>query len=164
MNNGDVVSYQVAPVIQTGDQAPAVDESRVSPFSGEIALSGKVSSSFECYFNRGFVISQFMSRLLKGDLSAKSIQAFKKSLNDDPSKENKIRLFLGGDLRVRLIELLDQTRKNGGHVFAALFELSDETLISKLVALKGRAHIVLSNGAHKARDDDENEAARRRAQ
>jgi phosphatidylserine/phosphatidylglycerophosphate/cardiolipin synthase-like enzyme len=69
-------------------------------------------------------------------------------------------VFLGGDLRARLIELLDETRKNGGHVFAALFELSDETLIGKLVALKGRAHIVLSNGAHKARDDDENEDAR----
>src|SRR5262249_2224865 len=57
-------------------------------------------------------------------------------------------------------ELLDDAKKARGHVFAALFELSDEVLIGKLVALGKRAHVVLSNGAHKRRDEDENADSR----
>jgi len=94
VNSGDKVSYQVVPVIQPEGGDPSVDESRASAFSKEIELSGVISDTFECYFNRGFVISQFMTRLLKGDLSAKSLKAFKSSLND--VTENKIRTFLGG--------------------------------------------------------------------
>ena len=158
-NTGDKVAYQVVPVIQAGDAEAAVDEDQASAFSPEIELSGVVDQTFECYFNRGLVISQFMSRQLKGDFSAKSLKAFKDGLN--AATESKIRLFLGGDLRTRLIGLLDEAKKSKGHVFAALFELSDEILISKLAALGKRAHIVLSNGAHKSRDDDENAAARK---
>jgi len=157
-NEGDKVSYQAAPVIQTGNAAPKVDETQASLFSNEVELTGQISPSFECYFNRGLVMSQFMSRYLKGDLSSKSLSNFKSSLNDE--QENKIRLFLGGDLRQRLIDLLDATNKNGGHIFLAMFELSDGILLEKLTALGERAHVVLSNGAHKNRDDDENKAGR----
>jgi phosphatidylserine/phosphatidylglycerophosphate/cardiolipin synthase-like enzyme len=159
VNSGDKVSYQVAPVIQAGDADAEVDESKASTFSDEVTLTGKVSDSFECYFNRGFVISQFMSRLLKGDLTSKSLKAFKDSLN--AATENKIRLFLGGDMRQRLFDLLDQTKQSGGHIFGAMFELADDPILNKLKALGDHAHIVLSNGAHKSRDDDENEDARK---
>ena len=162
MNSGDKVSYQVAPVIQKGDADAEVDESLASGFSQEVELTGDVSDSFECYFNRGMVISQFMSRFFKGDFSKKSTDAFKKSIND--ATENKIHVFLAGDLRVRLLDLLDQAKTSGGHVFCALFELSDEILIEKLAALKDRAHIVLSNGAHTSRDDDENSDSRKTLQ
>jgi hypothetical protein len=161
-NTGDKVAYQVVPVIQPDGGDAEADEAQASEFSPEVELSGKVDEMFECYFNRGLVISQFMSRQLKGDFSAKSLQAFKKGLN--AATESKIRLFLGGDLRTRLTDLLDETKKNKGHVFAALFELSDEVLISKLTALGKRAHIVLSNGAHKSRDDDENADSRKTLQ
>jgi hypothetical protein len=156
-NRGDVVAYQVVPVIQTGAAAEPEPE-LASKFSDEVSLSGDSGGSMECYFNRGLVISQFMSHLLDGDLSPKNLQAFKKDLNDQT--ENRIREFLSGDLRVRLFDLLDTTIANGGHVFAALFELSDEILIGKLVDLKSHAHIVLSNGAHSSAADDENEEAR----
>jgi PLD-like domain len=154
---GNKVAYQVVPVIQP-DGGEAADEAQASAFSPEIELSGEVDGTFECYFNRGLVISQFMSRQLKGDFSGKALKAFKQGLN--AATESKIRLFLGGDLRTRLMDLLDETKKNKGHVFAALFELSDEVLISKLTALGTRAHVVLSNGAHKSRDDDENADSR----
>ncbi len=159
VNSGDKVSYRVVPIIQTGDADPVADETKASDFSDQITLTGKVSGSFECYFNRGFVISQFMSRLLNGDLSDSSLKTFKASLNQ--ATENKIRVFLGGDLRTRLFQLMDEANGNGGHVFAALFELSDEILIEKLTAMGSRAHVVLSNGAHKSHDDDENADARK---
>jgi phosphatidylserine/phosphatidylglycerophosphate/cardiolipin synthase-like enzyme len=157
-NKGDKVSYQVVPVIQSGSAAAQADESQASPFSDEMELTGQVSKSFECYFNRGLVISQFMSKYLKGDLGSKSLSDFKNSLNDQ--QENQIRLFLGGDLRQRLVDMLDATNKNGGHIFLAMFELSDGILLDKLTALGKRAHVVLSNGAHKNRNDDENKAGR----
>lgn len=158
-NAGDKVAYQVVPVIQADGGNAEVDEAQASGFSPEVELTGDIDETFECYFNRGLVISQFMSRQLKGDFSAKALKAFKQGLND--ATESKIRLFLGGDLRTRLMDLLDETKKNKGHVFAALFELSDEVLISKLTALGKRAHIVLSNGAHKSKDDDENADSRK---
>ena len=161
-NTGDKVSYQVAPVIQPDGGEAAVDETQASDFSPELVLSGEVDETFECYFNRGLVISQFMSRQLKGDFSAKSLKAFKQGLNN--RTESQIRLFLGGDLRTRLMDLLDETKKNKGHVFAALFELSDDVLISKLTGLGKRAHVVLSNGAHQSRDDDENADSRKTMQ
>jgi len=160
VNSGDQVAYQAVPVIQPEGADAAPDEEQASPFSDTVELTGQINDTFECYFNRGLVISQFMSRLLKGDLSGKSLKAFKDSLNN--AKENKIRTFLGGDLRVRLLKLLDGAKKDNGHIFAALFELSDEALLQRLVALGDHAHIVLSNGAHKSRDDDENAAARAR--
>jgi len=159
-NTGDKVSYQVVPAIEPPDGGDAVaNEAQASKFSTELELSGEVDNTFECYFNRGLVISQFMSRRLKGDFSTKSLKAFKQGLND--AAESKIRAFLGGDLRTRLFALLDETKKNRGHVFVAIFELSDDALITKLAAMGKRAHIVLSNGAHKSRTDDENADARK---
>ena len=157
-NKGDKVSYQVVPVIQHGSDAAQPDESQASPFSEEVELTGQVSKAFECYFNRGIIMSQFMSHFLKGNLSNDSLAKFKASLNDE--QENKIRLFLGGDLRQRLVDMLDAADKSGGHIYLAMFELSDEILVEKLKALGERAHLVLSNGAHKSRDDDENKDAR----
>src|SRR3954454_22549993 len=45
VNTGDKVSYQVAPVIQSGTSAPAVDETQASPFSTQVELTGEVSKS-----------------------------------------------------------------------------------------------------------------------
>jgi hypothetical protein len=142
-NKGDTVSYSVTPVIQTGLNAPQPDPSLKSGFSKPVTLSAKVSNSFECYFNRGLVISQFMSKQLKGDFSDANLKKFKSSL--DTSKENSIRDFLGGDLRKAMIALLEDLQKNKGEIYLAMFELSDEALVSGLKALGDRAHIVLSN-------------------
>jgi PLD-like domain len=157
-NRGEKVSYQVVPVIQKGNGSPQPDKQQKSPPSAEVELTGKVSDSFECYFNRGLVISQFMSKELRGDFSDANLKKFKNGL--DTAEENKIRDFLGGDLRKNLLALLDKVKEDGGDVFLAMFELSDETLVAKLKALGPKAHLVLSNGAHKSREDDENKNAR----
>jgi phosphatidylserine/phosphatidylglycerophosphate/cardiolipin synthase-like enzyme len=157
---GDTVAYQVIPVIQVGNGNPAPQPALASPFSADVTLAGSAGQSVECYFNRGFVISQFMSRILKGDLSAANLRKFKKDLNDET--ENKVRTFLAGDLRLRLFEVLDQAKADNGHVFAALFELSDEILIRKLEAFGDHAHVVLSNGPHDSAADDANEDSRAR--
>jgi phosphatidylserine/phosphatidylglycerophosphate/cardiolipin synthase-like enzyme len=63
-------------------------------------------------------------------------------------------------VREKLIELLRQANKNGGHIHAALFELNDPELIPLIHAFGKRAHIVLGNGSVKHKGDDENADAR----
>jgi phosphatidylserine/phosphatidylglycerophosphate/cardiolipin synthase-like enzyme len=158
-NKGDEVSYRVVPVIQKGNAGPQADTQQQSPPTATVKLTGVVSKSFECYFNRGLVISQFMSRQLHGDLTDANLKKFKNDLDKDG--ENKVRDFLGGDLRDSLLTLLDSVKADGGEIFLAMFELSDELLVTKLKALGPRAHLVLPNGVHKNREDDENKATRK---
>jgi len=155
-----IVAYQVVPVVASGTSAPELREDLASPISNNVTISGAAGDGFECYFNRGMILSQFMAHYLKGDFSPAALKKFKAALNADPDKENAIRTFLGGPLRGELINLLDTAKTTKGHVFMSVFELSDNLLIEKLVALGKNAHIVLSNGAHKSATDDENSAAR----
>src|SRR5262249_26256496 len=124
-------------------------------------------SRFRPFFNRGFVMSQFMARYLaERNLTLKQ---FKETIQDKDDKT--IRHFLSGDLRLALLGELKRALDEGGHIYAALFELSDEELIDALCALKDRARVVLANGSVQklkgetsadARLRDENEAARKR--
>ena len=158
---GDKVAYQVFPVIAAGTGPGSPDEALKSPVSNVVTITGVVDPpGFECYFNRGIVLSQFIANYIGSDKSAAALKKFKNSLNTDPDGENKIRTFLGGPLRDRLVELLRNANTKGEHVFAALYELSDNLLIEELKALGKRAHIVLTNGTHKSATDDENKAAR----
>ena len=63
-------------------------------------------------------------------------------------------------MRDKLTSLLNDTNRDGGHVFAALFELDDPELIPLLQALGKRAHVLLGNGSVKHKGDDENAKAR----
>ena len=51
---------------------------------------------------------------------------------------DKIRNFLAGPVRDKLISLLTQTNEAKGHVYAALFELDDPELIPLLKAFGKR--------------------------
>ena len=74
--------------------------------------------------------------------------------------EAPIRQFLTGELGKSLLGLLQKTNEAGGHIYAALYELSDPDLIAAIKAFKGRAHLVLSNGSTKTTGQDENSEAR----
>lgn len=171
---GDRVSYRVAPVFDAG---PHITSG--SRWSRTITLGVPRSAKCAAFFNRGFIISQFMSRYLDEHYPGRSrAQALKQFKADAANVEDRLRRFLSGELRSELLGLLDATRQNGGHVYAALFELRDPELIDGLAALGSRAHIVLANGAvetgkdpatgdavessAEARKHDENAEARQR--
>jgi phosphatidylserine/phosphatidylglycerophosphate/cardiolipin synthase-like enzyme len=156
-----VLAYQVVPVVAPGTAAPATREDLASPVSNTVTITGAAGGGFECYFNRGMILSQFMAHYLKGDFSDAALKKFKAALNADPDKENNIRTFLGGPLRGQLVQLLETAKSTNGHVFMSVFELSDNLLIEHLVQLGKNAHIILSNGAHKSKTDDENSSARK---
>lgn len=172
-NLGDEVRYRVTPMIHTqGKLRQLISEQ--SQWTDWTTLSGGTQDGFSSYFNRGLVISQFMSRYLE-DLRVKNklktrkeaLSLFKDSLSQH---ELPIRNFLSGSLRTEMLALLDHAKQSKGHLYAALYELADDELIAGLVALKSHAHVVLANGSiqkgknettKEARKRDENTKARK---
>lgn len=163
LDAGDSASYRVVPVLRDGSGKLT----RADSLRSEWAEGRKRSSRYLPYFNRGYVMSQFVARYLAE--TGKSLAEFKETVSDED--DHTIRRFLSGDLRVELLRLLAEARTKGGEVYAALFELSDAELIDALVALGPRAHVVLANGSiakHKgettaeARQRDGNAAGRAR--
>ena len=162
---GDTVSYQVIPILRNASGKLESLESNASAWSPERIL-GTTAGKFKPFFNRGFVMAQFMARFLEE--RKLSLAQFKKTIKDKDDKT--IRQFLSGDLRKALLEQLQTALDEGGEVFAALFELSDDELIGALGKLKTKANVVLANGSvqkakgetsAEARLRDENEAARK---
>ncbi|HEY6232320.1 MAG TPA: phospholipase D-like domain-containing protein [Pyrinomonadaceae bacterium] len=160
---GDTVSYRVIPVIREDGALKTVD-SDASSWSPKRVL-GTTAGKYKPFFNRGFVMSQFMARYLAEHKL--SLAEFKAQIRDasetiGAKHERNIRLFLSGDLRLALLNELKIALDEGGQIFAALFELSDTELIDALCKLKGRANVVLANGSVQAAKGEGSAAARLR--
>jgi PLD-like domain len=164
-NTGDTVSYQIVPIVRDGAGALVQLTDQASAWSTERTLGPPVGSRFAPFFNRGFVISQFMSRYM----AEKKLtpRQFKNGIQD--SDEQAIRTFLSGDLRLALLGELQTAIKDETQIYAALFELSDNELVDALCTLGPNAHVVLANGSitprkgetsAQARTRDENDDAR----
>jgi phosphatidylserine/phosphatidylglycerophosphate/cardiolipin synthase-like enzyme len=166
-NTGDTVSYRVIPVVRNAAGELELLDSQASDFSPARTLGETAKGAFKPFFNRGFVMSQFMARFLKDNKL--TLKQFKQTITQKDDKT--IRLFLSGDLRLALLDQLKTALTQKTEIFAALFELSDVELIDALVALGPKAHLVLANGSitktkgetsEEARARDENETARKR--
>ena len=156
-NTGDTVSYRVIPVVRRTTKLEVV-ETQASEWSPAKTLGKSGSVTFQPFFNRGFVMSQFMARFLAE--RKLTLKQFKDTIKDQDDRT--IRTFLAGDLRRALLEQLDIAAKEKVDIFAALFELSDDELIGKLGALGPKAHLVLSNGSITARTGESSADARAR--
>ncbi|HEY4594668.1 MAG TPA: phospholipase D-like domain-containing protein [Thermoanaerobaculia bacterium] len=164
-NTGDTVSYRVIPMVRNAAGVLEQVENQASDWSPERTLGASSGSRFKPFFNRGFVMSQFIARYLKE--KGLTLKQFKETISDQDDKT--IRRFLSGDLRLEILRQLQIARDEGTEIFAALFELSDDELVDALVALGDKAHIVLANGSitaakgegsANARKRDENKEAR----
>jgi phosphatidylserine/phosphatidylglycerophosphate/cardiolipin synthase-like enzyme len=155
-NTGDTVSYRVVPVIREDGTLRTLD-SEASEWSEPKTL-GQTKGKFKPFFNRGFVMSQFMSRFLKA--KKLTLEQFKDRIRDRDDKT--IREFLAGDLRLELLRQLQIAKEEKGEVYAVLFELSDDELIDALAKLGKRAHVVLANGSVQAAKGEPSKEARKR--
>jgi PLD-like domain len=163
VDEGDTVTYTIYPVMQTatGLKTDKTNGSVAGPITATAAGSGKVSA----YFNRGFVLSQFMAKAMRdkygndwnSDANIKgNLMKFKNSLKKDDSD---LRKFLMGQLGDKLLHLLAMAKTKGWHIYAALYELDDDALVAALLTLGKKAHIVLSNGSNKKKGEDGNKKA-----
>jgi phosphatidylserine/phosphatidylglycerophosphate/cardiolipin synthase-like enzyme len=159
-DSGDTVSYRIVPMVRRGAGQPLEPlEAEASPWSVERTLGTEGQSPFKPYFNRGFVMSQFMGRYLRA--RNLTLDQFKAQIRDED--DLVIRRFLSGDLRQAALRMLAEAGHDG-HVYAALYELDDDELIGALCGLGPRAHVVLANGSIKKREDETTAEARRRDQ
>jgi phosphatidylserine/phosphatidylglycerophosphate/cardiolipin synthase-like enzyme len=129
-----------------------------SDWSPERTLGTNANCTFKAFFNRGFVMSQFMARFLKE--KNLTLKEFKDTIAD--KDDRTIREFLSGDLRAALLEQLAIAQKEHTEIYAALFELSDTELIRQLAALGKRAHVVLANGSITKKTSETSAVARKR--
>jgi hypothetical protein len=155
-NSGQTVRYRVSAVRLPA--AGTVGASELEPitnsdWTAEMKVSAAAGDEFEAYFNRGFVMSQFVSRIArKNNWKASDIKDHIKDL------EEPLRRFLSGELRRALLRLLDEVIENPLlEFYSALYELDDKELIERLKMVGDRAHLVLANGS---KGKDENEQVR----
>ena len=98
-----------------------------SPWSRKHTIGAASATPYAAYFNRGFVISQFISRYLAqrfpGHPMADALEQFKNEISS--RDEDRIRAFLSGELRTVLLKLVADAKAHGDEVHAALYELSD---------------------------------------
>jgi phosphatidylserine/phosphatidylglycerophosphate/cardiolipin synthase-like enzyme len=158
---GDEVAYYVMPMVGPWNTLEEMTDLG-SGWSTPVTIGPQGDGKTSCYFNRGIVASQWLSRLLPSlpdpqqDTTAKG-RALGTSI---ATPGDRIRNFLAGPLRQRLVDLLGDANRANGHVYAALFELDDPELIPLLTAFGKRAHVLLGNGSVKKKGEDENDAAR----
>jgi phosphatidylserine/phosphatidylglycerophosphate/cardiolipin synthase-like enzyme len=162
-NAGDTVSYRIVPIVRDGSGKLVRHEIDASAFSDARTLGTvPTGSKYRPFFNRGFVMSQFMARYLaQNNLTLKQ---FKTQIGKPAGKtaEHTIRNFLAGGLRTKILDILATAAAEKTEVYAALFELSDDELVAGLVKLGKRAHVVLANGSIQPKKGEKSAEARKR--
>jgi phosphatidylserine/phosphatidylglycerophosphate/cardiolipin synthase-like enzyme len=151
---GSTVQYSVIPVVGPDKDHLALDETKASQLTEKLTVSSQCTQHLAAYFNKGIVAAQWVSRALADEPKGKNIADLVKTSGD------KLRNELSGLLRLQLLELLDGVKRDGGRIFAALYELNDPELIDRLVALGKDANVILANGAFKPPSNDENAGVR----
>jgi hypothetical protein len=154
---GDVVQYSVVPVVGQDKDHLKLSTADASALTPPMTVSGQATPKVSAYFNKGIVAAQWVSRLLA---KAGKKPNMAELIADTKPPGNQLRNDLSGLLRPQILALLDEVKKNGGEIFAALYELNDPELVAALKALGKNCHLVLANGAFKPPTNDENKAIR----
>ncbi|MDO3523314.1 phospholipase D-like domain-containing protein [Ralstonia pseudosolanacearum] len=152
---GNQLSYRVTPMIGQPDQLKE-DEANASPWVS-VVLGASAGPEANAFFNRGVILSQFVSRYAKQH-GLDTTQALKRDLTNDVT--SPLMQFLSGELGKAIRGIVDTVSKNAKlEIYCALFELDLNDLIEGLIACGGRAHVILANGSVKTAGDDENSKA-----
>ena len=159
VSGGDRIAYRVHAMLGTPG---ALSLGPASAWSDEV--DAEPGSPIGAHFNRGIIASQWVARRLGEETVTNHPGA--NLLTAVATPGDPLRDELSGELRTALLGILDGAITSGAEIYAALFELSDPELITRLLTLGPRAHVLLANGAHaKAKGQpmtDENAAARAR--
>ena len=151
---GDEVQYSIVPVTGPDKDHLTLSLADASAQTPLMTITGQASAHVSAYFNKGIVSAQWVSRALASVGADAKLDALIAQTG------NSLRNALSGILRPQLLNMLDDVKKNGGEIYAALYELNDPELIPALVALGQKCHLILANGAFNAKKPDENSAVR----
>jgi phosphatidylserine/phosphatidylglycerophosphate/cardiolipin synthase-like enzyme len=116
------------------------------PFGPLVSNAVQLSPNYgmmSAYFNRGILATQSTAHQLHG---GKNSQGMKNVLLTRIENQNdQLRKDLAGEMIEAMTALPDEAHANGEDCYCALYEFEDQELIAHLAALKGNAHIILSN-------------------
>jgi phosphatidylserine/phosphatidylglycerophosphate/cardiolipin synthase-like enzyme len=157
----DVVSYQIVPVVGPSASALQLGTSAATSWSDPETITGQDGVAISAYFNRGIIASQWVAKALAAE-AASQATPHAELMTAISQTGNALRNQLGGDLKAKLLALLQTAVSGAGKVYAALYELNDPEIIAQLKALGPRCFLILGNGAFKppATDEASNAATR----
>ncbi|HEU5315201.1 MAG TPA: hypothetical protein VFX49_03770, partial [Chloroflexota bacterium] len=127
-------------------------------WSKTVRIAPPKPSPFKPYFTKGLVADQGLAARLRAhqhhvtasgasDGVTLGTRADHHMLSESiHTPGDVIRADLAGSLRLALLQLLDEARRDATKVYAALFNLTDYELTEKLLALGDKLNIVLANG------------------
>ena len=152
-------SYQYKIVPMTGTPGNLQPMASGALTSNQIQLSPHYGT-LSAYFNRGILATQATARKLSGGNAkaggnANGMLAALKPQIVEPG--NALRTDLAGQMIEALTTLSDEAGQSDAEVYCALYEFQDPEVIQHLAALKGKAHLVLSNmpgGTGQQKTDD----------
>jgi phosphatidylserine/phosphatidylglycerophosphate/cardiolipin synthase-like enzyme len=139
----DSVSYRVTAMKDAGNGSFTPDPSSASAWTEPLVTSGDAGGGLEAYFNRGTLMSQVVSRFVKGDVTPKSLRQFLTNLEDPAFAA---RHYLAGDALHEILEFLRDADRRGSAIHAAIYEMNDRELVEGLKPFGSRGHVLLGNG------------------
>ena len=154
VKQGDIVQYSIVPVVGPDQTKLQLSSADASPLSDKLTVSASMSPNMSVHFNKGIVSAQWVSRALS------KLGANPKLKDVISDTKSELRVALSGLLRPALLDKLADVKKNGGQIYAALYELNDPELMNALIALGQDCHLILANGAFKPPSKDENTVVR----
>jgi phosphatidylserine/phosphatidylglycerophosphate/cardiolipin synthase-like enzyme len=140
----DSVSYRVTAMKGAADGPFTTDATSASAWTAPVVTSGDAGGGLEAYFNRGTLMSQIVSRFVKGDVSDASLRSF---LNQLATPGFPARLYLAGDALHEILQFLRDADRRGSAIHAAIYEMNDQELVDALKPFGSRGHILLGNGS-----------------
>ncbi|MHC2461539.1 phospholipase D-like domain-containing protein [Bradyrhizobium embrapense] len=140
----DNVSYRVTAMKSGANGTFTPDAASVSAWTTPAVASGDAGGGLSAYFNRGTLMSQIVSRFVKGDTSDDSLRNFVKGLSDPA---NQARRYLSGDALHEILAFLHDADLRGSQVHAAIYEMNDEELVGALKPFGSRGNVLLGNGS-----------------
>jgi phosphatidylserine/phosphatidylglycerophosphate/cardiolipin synthase-like enzyme len=140
----DNVSYRVIAMKAGPNDTFTPDAGTTTDWTAPVVATGDSGGGLEAYFNRGTLMSQIVSRFVKGDASDDSLRNFVKGLSDPT---NQARRYLSGDALHEILTFLHDADLRGSQVHAAIYEMNDEELVAALKPFGSRGHVLLGNGS-----------------
>jgi phosphatidylserine/phosphatidylglycerophosphate/cardiolipin synthase-like enzyme len=137
---GGTYQYKIVPM--TGKPGSLQPMSYGPAISNQILL-GPHYGALSAYFNRGILATQATAHVLNDGSAPGSLVDRLKAHIVKPG--DPLRTDLAGQMIEALTTLSDEAEQDRADVFCALYEFQDPEAIQHLAALKGNAHLILSN-------------------
>jgi phosphatidylserine/phosphatidylglycerophosphate/cardiolipin synthase-like enzyme len=140
----DNVSYRVTAMKNASNGTFAPDTASATDWTAPLIASGDAGGGLSASFNRGTLMSQIVSRFVKGNVTEDSLRQFLKDL-ETPGYQ--ARLYLAGDALHEILGFLRDADRRGSAIHAAIYEMNDHELVDALKPFGSRGHVLLGNGS-----------------